>query len=70
MVAKPGPAADTVPVGLTIATAVLLLLHEPPDVRSVSTVVDPRQMLAAPLIGNGGALTVNKAVDAQPVGKV
>ena len=67
---KPGPVDVTAPVELTMATAVLLLLHEPPVVRSVNTVPDPRQTLAAPVIGNGGALTVNTDVDEQPVGKV
>jgi len=70
IVAKPGPAAYTVPVELTVATPVLLLPHVPPVVRSVSIVLEPRQILAAPVMSNGGVFTVNTTDDEQPVPSV
>ena len=35
MVADPAPTPDTTPLALTVATALLLLLHEPPVTEAV-----------------------------------
>ena len=53
-----------------VAMAVLLLLHVPPVVASVSVVELLLQTVPAPDILPGLGLTVNKAVVKQPVGNV
>jgi hypothetical protein len=60
----------TTPAELTVACAVLLLVHVPPDVISANAVVRPVQTLLAPVIPAGNALTVNGKVATQPVGSV
>jgi hypothetical protein len=59
------PPATPVPEP-TVATEVLLLLHEPPEVALVSVVVLPIQMLVDPPIAAGLALTVTVVVTRQP----
>ncbi len=54
----------------TEATDVLLLLHAPPPVASLSVVVAPTHALAVPVITDGVGDTVNVAVVLQPVGSV
>jgi hypothetical protein len=45
-------------VAPTTATVVLLLLHVPPDVASLSVVVAPTHKVRTPVIAAGGGLTV------------
>ena len=52
IIAVPGVTPFTTPdVSPTVATAVLLLLQEPPVVASVSVRVDPAHTFVVPLIG-------------------
>jgi len=53
-----------------VATVVLLLLHEPPAVASLSVVVRPEQTLAVPVMEAGNGLTVTTTDVIQPVDKV
>ena len=48
-----------------VATAVLLLLHVPPGVASVSGVVDPTHTLAVPVMAGGPEVTFTVTVDIQ-----
>ncbi len=57
----------TPPVDVTVATAVLLLLHVPPEVASLNVTVDPTHTFALPVIAAGNGLTVNTADAAHPV---
>ena len=70
MVAVPEPAGVTIPVPLTVPTAVLELLHTPPPVKSVKEVVDPIQKTSVPVMLAGNALTVTAPFTEQPVGNV
>ena len=63
------PAARPVDVPI-VATAVLVLLHEPPGTASENNEDDPRQMVALPVIGLGNGVTVIGKVAAHPVGRV
>ena len=59
MVVTPTPTPKAKPEVLPIvAAAVLLLIHDPVPVASVKVVVAPRQILVAPEIAAGEALTV------------
>lgn len=60
----------TTPEELTVATAVLLLLHVPPGVASVSAVVAPTQRVSVPPMGAGLLLVVIVNVVKQPVPNV
>ena len=67
----PGAIPVTTPeVEFTVAAAVLLLLHVPPDVASVKVVVRVAQRVLAPVTAAGVGLTVNGVDTAQPVGNV
>lgn len=48
----------TIPVLPTVAMPVLLLLHVPPTVASLSVVVDPAQTLNVPVIDATAVFTV------------
>ena len=50
MVVEPDATPETTPELLTIATALLLLLHVPPEAVLVRDNEEPAQMLAPPLI--------------------
>lgn len=50
---------------LTVPTAVVLLLHVPPDVASVSVVLLPTHTDDAPPIAAGDARTVTSCVERQ-----
>lgn len=56
----------TIPVAFTVATRLLLLLHEPPPITSVKLVVDPPHTVAVPVIDPavtpGFTVTTNDAV--------
>ena len=60
MVTEPAFTPVTSPLLLTVATAVLLLIHDPPDFASESCVVKPAHTVAVPVIAPtaGVALTV------------
>jgi hypothetical protein len=62
----PGISPLTIPA-VTVATDVLLLLHVPPDVGSVSDVDIPIQVLGVPEIDDGNGLTVNVVSAVHPV---
>lgn len=64
MVAEPVVTPVTMPVVLTVAIAVLVLLHVPPLTASASVVVKPTQAVVVPVIaaGAGSGLTVTMAV--------
>ncbi len=51
----------------TVAIAVLLLLHKPPDTELDSIVVVPAHKAVVPSIGPGAVLTVTVVVVSQPV---
>lgn len=53
----------------TVATEVLLLLHVPPAVASLSCVVPPKHTLDAPVMGDS-AFTVTVVVVEHPAGVV
>lgn len=65
MIAVPAATPITVPVEPTVATAVLLLLHVPPDTEFVNVVKLPAQNDSGPVgvIAAGAALTVTVAVE-------
>ena len=68
MVATPEPVPVTRPVPApTVATEVLLLLHVPPVVVSVSRVVKDIQRVEEPVIDDGNGFTVTTSVALQPV---
>ncbi len=68
MVAVPTVMAFTVPGGATVvATVVLLLLHVPPPVASLSTEDRPVHALSVPVIAAGCAFTVRLVIATQPV---
>ena len=48
----------TTPVPLPTVTKVLLALHTPPGVGSLSVTLDPTHTTAVPLIGSGKGFTV------------
>jgi hypothetical protein len=59
----PADTPTTLPlVDPTVATEVLLLVHVPPEVRSVSVLEDPTQTLVVPAMAAGSAFTVTGAV--------
>jgi hypothetical protein len=71
IVAKPADIPHTIPlVEFTVATAVLLLVHVPPLVPSVSGVHDPTHTLPEPPMPTGGAVTVNTELIEHPEGGV
>ena len=53
---------------LMVATALLLLVHVPPPVTSISVVVKPIHTLAVPVMAPGMGFTVMVFVVLQPVG--
>ena len=53
-----------------VAIAVLLLLHTPPEVASVSVVVRPTHTFVVPPIAAGFGLTVKLVTAKQPVLRV
>jgi hypothetical protein len=59
----------TVPPEVTVATDVLLLVHAPPVVASVSVVVPPVHNPSVPVIADVAGLTVKTTVERQPVDK-
>ena len=68
MVAVPVDTPVTIPVvAPTVAVAVLLLLHVPPVVGSLSVVVAPMHTTAVPVIAAGSGFTVTVAVFVHPV---
>lgn len=71
MVALPGATPVTTPVPeVTVAIAVLLLLHVPPKLPSDNINVDPWQKGTLPDMAAGNGLTVAVTVRIQPVGSV
>lgn len=54
----PTPAPVTFPEASVVATVVLLLLHVPPVVLSLSEIVVPGQVTVAPFTGKGPGITV------------
>ena len=54
----------------TVAIVVLLLVHVPPGVASVSVAVCPAQIPVLPVIEPGSGVTVMIFAVAQPVGSV
>ena len=69
MVVPPATPVTTPVPETTVATAVLLLVHEPPPA-SVSAVVNPGHTFVVPVIDDGNGLTVTVVFVVQPVGKV
>ena len=67
MVALTGATPETIPEALpTVATSVLLLLHVPPAVASVSETVEPAHTASGPEIRAGNGFTVIGRVEVQP----
>ncbi len=66
MVAVPAETPVTRPDALTVATAVLLLLHTPPEVAFEYCVVEPTQTVFVPVVAatTGKAFTVTSLVTA------
>src|SRR4051812_40034531 len=65
----PTATPDTKPVIIVVeATDVLLLLHVPLVVASLSVVIEPRHTVAAPVIIAGIGFTVTTAALRQPLG--
>jgi len=70
IVGVPAAAPVKIPVELTVAKLVLLLVQVPPVVGSPNVVVFPTHTFVVPVIDNGRALTVNEVVIPQPVDNV
>lgn len=66
IVAVPADTPVTTPEASIEATTVLLLLHVPLPVTSLSVVVEPAHTLAVPVMADGTALTVTVVVAIQP----
>ena len=66
IVAVPGDTPFTIPVVPIVATDILLLLHVPPAVASVSVMVWPAQTTVGPAMGNGVGFTATTVVALQP----
>jgi hypothetical protein len=64
------PPVTTPEKGVTVATILVLLLHVPLGVPSLSVVVWPAQMVVLPDITVGNAFTVMVSTLAQPVGSI
>lgn len=63
MVVVPAVVPDTMPLAEpTVATAVVPLIHVPPEVALESVVADPAHMLIVPVSGAGTAFTVTVCV--------
>ena len=62
MVAVPGVISVTIPVELTVPTAVLLLLHVPPEVASFKFMGNCGQFVAVPVIGLMVTITLTTVV--------
>jgi hypothetical protein len=58
----------TTPPDVIVATAVLLLLHVPPLVVLLNTVVDAWHTESSPVIPAGAGLTITVVIVWQPVG--
>jgi hypothetical protein len=54
----PAETPDTKPVASTVALAVFVLLHTPPNVASFRLVVCPEHIVAVPVIATGVVVTV------------
>ena len=64
MFAVPVAMPDTIPVvDPMVAIDVFPLLQVPPDSALLSVLVDPRQTLVVPVIGDGVGLTVTAVVE-------
>jgi hypothetical protein len=63
----PADTPETTPPVPIVATAVLLLLHEPPNTASLSVIVVPSQTAWGPRIAVGADATVTTYVDVQLV---
>jgi hypothetical protein len=71
MLGIPAATPVTTPVaGFTVAKEVLLLLHVPPPVASVSVSDEPAHTLVPPMMDTGEGFTDMVVVVWQPVGKV
>lgn len=70
-VSAPPEIPVNIPVNAPIVpTAVILLLHVPPDKVSLKESVAPAHSAARPAMADGGVLTVTVFVATQPVGKL
>jgi hypothetical protein len=68
MIATPADTPETmVPVMVTVAILVALLLHVPPEVTSFRGVVLPTHTDAVPVMDEGSGLTVTTEVTRQPL---
>ena len=67
--AEPADTPVTVPFTSTVATEVLVLLHTPPGVASVSDVVYPLHTLVMPVIAVNGFTVIGNDT-AHPAGSV
>ena len=70
IVTVPAPTPVTRPVPSTVAFGVLLLVHNPPPVTSLSCVVNPTHTLVVPVIDEGKGFTVIVLYPVHPVVKV
>ena len=64
MIVVPGATPVTTPVGSTVATAVVVLLHMPPVATSVKFILVPGQRVNRPVMApaTGSGFTVTTAV--------
>ncbi len=70
MVALPAATPDTLPPEVTVATAVLLLVHAPPVTVLDNVLAVPMHTLPLPVMAAGEALTVTGRKLLQPVAAV
>ena len=70
MVALPAATPDTLPPEVTVAIAVLLLVHAPPVTVLDNVLAVPRHTLPLPVMAAGDALTVTFRKLLQPVAAV
>ena len=66
MIAVPEDTPVTMPVGPTVATDAVALLHTPPKVSSFNVVDAPAQILLTPVIAAGNGLIVTIAIALHP----
>lgn len=70
IIGDPADTPVTIPDIPTVASATLLLLHEPPNVASFNGIEEATQTVPAPVTAAGSGFTVTTADVLQPVGKV
>ena len=66
----PADTPVTIPIELTVAVDILLLLHAPPPMLSLNVIIAPVHTMPGPEMADGNGFIVTPFVALQPAGKV